>query len=45
MAMVNVLTLIFKHKEEKCLPGTLLALMTSSLDDTIFCDMALSVCL
>ena len=45
MAMVNVLTLMFKRTEENGLPDSLLALMTSSLNDTIFCEMALSVCL
>ena len=42
--MVNVSTLL-KRTGEKFLPGTLLALITSSLNGAIFCDMTLSVCL
>ena len=32
-------------QEKKCLPGTLLAVTTSSVNGDIFCDMTLSVCL
>ena len=42
--MVNVLTLL-KLAEEKCYPGTLLALITSSLNGATVYGMTLSVCL
>ena len=42
--MVNVSTLL-KGTGEKFLPGTLLALIASSRNGAIFCDMTLSVCL